>query len=94
MKLHAWLVAFLLFVVVPQAEPQASSSALVLTHVTVIDATGAPAKPNMNVVMANGRIIAAAGILPASRRTTAIPPSPPRNSRRISKSSAPCKEPA
>jgi tetratricopeptide (TPR) repeat protein len=57
-KLRSLLVAFLLFVFIPKAEPHSNSSALVLTHVTVVDATGAPAKPNMNVVMANGRIVA------------------------------------
>src|SRR5262245_55873280 len=29
---------------------------LAFTHITVIDATGAPAKPDMTVVIANGRI--------------------------------------
>jgi imidazolonepropionase-like amidohydrolase len=33
-------------------------TALVFTHVTVIDATGAPAKPNMTVVVKGGRIAA------------------------------------
>jgi hypothetical protein len=58
MKLRSLLVAFLLFAVIPQAKPSASSSALVITHVTVIDATGAPAKRNTNVVIAQGRIAA------------------------------------
>jgi hypothetical protein len=58
MKLRSLLVAFLLFAIIPQAKPRASSSALVLEHVTVIDATGAPARPNTNVVIANGRIAA------------------------------------
>src|SRR5580698_4563471 len=58
MKLRPLLVAFLLFAVIPQAKPHANSSALALTHVTVIDATGAPAKPNMNVVIVNGHIAA------------------------------------
>lgn len=35
----------------PQPKP------LVLTHVTVIDATGTPAKSDMNLVIANGRIV-------------------------------------
>ncbi len=33
-----------------------ASQSLVLTHVTVIDMTGAPPKPNMTVVMTGNRI--------------------------------------
>ncbi len=39
-----------------QAKPTAKSKPLVLTHVTVIDATGAPAKRDMSVVIVDGRI--------------------------------------
>ena len=58
MKLRSRFVAFLFFALIPQTKPRAISSSLVLTHVAVIDATGASAKPNMNVVIANGRIAA------------------------------------
>jgi imidazolonepropionase-like amidohydrolase len=37
-------------------KPQQASRPLVLTHVTVIDATGAPAKPGMTVVITGDRI--------------------------------------
>ena len=37
---------------IPSAKP------LILTHVTVIDVTGSPAKPDINVVIRNHRIIA------------------------------------
>lgn len=40
------------------AQPQAEPKSLVFTHVTVIDATGAAAKPDMMVVIAGGRITA------------------------------------
>jgi hypothetical protein len=36
--------------------PSASETALVLTHVTVIDATGAPANPDLTVIVAGNRI--------------------------------------
>jgi predicted amidohydrolase YtcJ len=42
----------------PSPEPSAS---LILTHVTVIDATGAPAKPDMSVYVRNHRILAIRG---------------------------------
>jgi imidazolonepropionase-like amidohydrolase len=41
-----------------QAQPTPKSKPLVFTHATVIDATGAPAKPDMSVVIVDGRIIA------------------------------------
>jgi tetratricopeptide (TPR) repeat protein len=59
-KLRSLLIAFLFFAVIPAADPQARSkndpSALVLTHVTVIDSTGAPAPPGMSVLIIDGRI--------------------------------------
>jgi len=39
-----------------QAKPTPKFKPLVLTHVTVIDATGAPAKPDMSIVIVVGRI--------------------------------------
>src|SRR5580704_11270955 len=56
MKLRILFAAFLLLAFVSRPTLGASSSALVFTHVTVIDATGAPAQPDMTVVIANGRI--------------------------------------
>lgn len=54
MKLR--FLAFLLFLfLVSQPNPSASQT-LVLTHVTVIDATGAAPRPDMNVVVSSGRI--------------------------------------
>ena len=47
------LLAALLFV---QARHSTQPTPLVFTHVTVIDATGAPAKPEMTVVITGGRI--------------------------------------
>lgn len=44
--------------VVGQQSPASSPGALVLTHVTVIDMTGAPPKPDMTVVIAGNRIAA------------------------------------
>jgi imidazolonepropionase-like amidohydrolase len=38
------------------AQPATAARPLVLEHVTVIDATGAPAKPDMTVVITSGRI--------------------------------------
>jgi urease alpha subunit len=37
--------------------PASGQRSLVLTHVTVIDATGAAAKPDMSVVISGGRIV-------------------------------------
>ncbi|MGH9768432.1 MAG: amidohydrolase family protein, partial [Blastocatellia bacterium] len=53
-------VALLVCYVPPPAYSQQASSAgpLALTRVTVIDATGAPARPKMTVVIADGRIAA------------------------------------
>jgi Amidohydrolase family len=51
-----------LFALVPllclatQQAPTAKAQSLVITHVTIIDTTGGPAKPNMTVVIAGGRI--------------------------------------
>src|SRR5712691_6873036 len=41
-----------------QAQPTPKSKSLVLAHATVIDATGAPAKRNMSIVIVDGRIVA------------------------------------
>jgi ankyrin repeat protein len=57
----AWpllLVCLLPLGVLGRQEARAGRTALVLTHVTVIDATGAPAKPDMTVVIKDGRIAA------------------------------------
>ena len=56
-KLPGWLIPFLLFVCATQSSSATNPAArLVLTHVTVIDATGAPAKSDMSVTIVNGRI--------------------------------------
>jgi imidazolonepropionase-like amidohydrolase len=55
-KFRALLAALLLFAFIPQATSATSSPTLVITHVTVIDATGAPPKADMTVVIVNGRI--------------------------------------
>jgi len=55
------IIALLLLIAPPalsQAMRIAASKALVLTHVTVIDATGAPAQPDMTVVISGDRITA------------------------------------
>jgi imidazolonepropionase-like amidohydrolase len=54
------LILFGLITEAPAARSQRASSvgALALTRVTVIDATGAPARPKMTVVIAGGRIAA------------------------------------
>lgn len=41
-----------------QSKPASKSKPLVFTHVTIIDATGGPAKPEMSLVVVDGRIIA------------------------------------
>lgn len=41
-----------------KTRPAPKQRPLVITHVTVIDATGAPAKPDMSLVIVNGRISA------------------------------------
>lgn len=56
-------LALLLLLLLPtlilgQSKPTSKLKPIVFTHVTVIDATGAPAKPDMSVVVADGRIIA------------------------------------
>jgi imidazolonepropionase-like amidohydrolase len=56
MKLHSLLVAFILLAFIPQTNAQVDASALALTHVTVIDATGAPPKPDMTVLIIDRRI--------------------------------------
>ena len=52
------LIFVLPFVLLAHAEQSAPSPILVFTHVTVIDGTGAPARPAMTVVMMEGRISA------------------------------------
>jgi hypothetical protein len=50
------LVCLLALEVFGQQEAGSGQTALVFTHVTVIDATGAPAKPDMTVVLRGDRI--------------------------------------
>lgn len=55
------MLALLLLILLPapllaQLPPGAHSRPLVFTHVTVIDATGAPARPDMTVIIDGGRI--------------------------------------
>ncbi|MBL7153033.1 MAG: amidohydrolase family protein [Phycisphaerae bacterium] len=52
------LVCLLPLEVSGRQEASSGQTALVFTHVTVIDATGAPAKPDMMVVIKGGRIAA------------------------------------
>jgi imidazolonepropionase-like amidohydrolase len=52
------LVCLLPLEVFGRQEAGSGQTALVFTHVTVIDATGAPAKPDMTVVIKGGRIAA------------------------------------
>src|SRR3569832_1338431 len=57
------MLALLLIVLLPsllaaQAEPFSQSDLLVFSHVTVIDMTGAPAKPDMTVIIVGYRITA------------------------------------
>jgi imidazolonepropionase-like amidohydrolase len=40
-----------------QVKPTSKFKPLVITHATVIDATGAPAKPDMSIVIVDGRIV-------------------------------------
>jgi len=57
MKKTILFLLFLLPLLLPaQPRPQAQVKPLVFTHVTVIDATGAAAKPDMTVVIADGHI--------------------------------------
>lgn len=51
-----YLILLLSFVSLGQAEPQDGQRPLVLANVNVIDATGAPVKVKMTVVIENGRI--------------------------------------
>jgi hypothetical protein len=44
--------------ILAQTKPLAPARPLALVHVTIIDATGAPAKPDMTVVISGGRITA------------------------------------
>ena len=55
MKLRTLFLCLLPFLAAAQAQSAAPS--LALTHVTVIDATGAPAKPDMTVVVSGDRIV-------------------------------------
>ncbi|UCC99239.1 MAG: hypothetical protein JSW66_04995, partial [Phycisphaerales bacterium] len=58
---NAWpllLVCLLPLGILRRQEARSGRTALVFTHVTVIDATGAPAKPDMTVVIKGGRIAA------------------------------------
>jgi imidazolonepropionase-like amidohydrolase len=62
-KLFVILLAISLFSLIPapafaQKQQGFQSKPVVFTHVTVIDATGAPAKPDMTVVISGGRIAA------------------------------------
>src|SRR6266849_7822350 len=57
------IIALLLLFVLPallfaQIKPQTQSKPVVFTHVTIIDATGAPSKPDMAVVITGDRITA------------------------------------
>jgi len=56
------LLLFLLFLLtlfsIAQSTSGTNSPALVLTHVTIIDATGAPPQPEMSVIISAGRIAA------------------------------------
>jgi len=58
MKLISALALFLVLAVVPSAQAQQGpqSKPLVLTNATVIDATGAPAQPDMTVMIIKDRI--------------------------------------
>lgn len=59
MRTIARLSAVLLCCTLPLARPTSADGQrpLVLTHVTVIDATGAPAKPDVSVVIGGGRVV-------------------------------------
>jgi imidazolonepropionase-like amidohydrolase len=64
--LHSlFLLCLSFFLTAPSALPPGQPK-LLLTHVTVIDATGAAARPNMNVLIANGRIAAIGAEISAS----------------------------
>ena len=56
------LLVFSLFSLLPaqtfaQSKQNSQSKSLVFTHVTIIDATGAPARPDLTVVVSGERII-------------------------------------
>lgn len=54
-----WCLAFLIPLLIGvEAAPAGAPGPLAFTHVTVIDATGASAKPDMTVVISGGRITA------------------------------------
>jgi len=58
-RLLALLIVSTTLTLVPialSAQPSFSSKTLVLSHITVIDASGTPAQPGMTIVIANGRI--------------------------------------
>ncbi len=55
-KLALFLLCLLPALLSAQSKPVAQAQPLVFTHVTVIDATGAPSKPDMTVVIAGERI--------------------------------------
>src|SRR5258705_10496650 len=59
-KLMRDLLAFLLTILLSASviAQNSASQSLVLTHVTVIDMTGAPPKPNMTIVITGNRIAA------------------------------------
>jgi imidazolonepropionase-like amidohydrolase len=56
--LASWLIILLPALSVAQAGPVAQSESLAFIHVTVIDMTGAPPKPDMTVVIVGNRITA------------------------------------
>ncbi|HEY9405325.1 MAG TPA: amidohydrolase family protein, partial [Pyrinomonadaceae bacterium] len=56
--LALFLIPILPAMLVAQTNPAARSQSLVFTHVTVIDMTGVPARPDMTVVIGDGRISA------------------------------------
>jgi len=68
-KLALILAPFLVCTLIAQEAPSNKPATLILTHVTVIDATGAPAKPDMTVTISNGRIAE------ITRSSNAHPPS-------------------
>lgn len=54
MKLRTLFLCFLSFFAI--AQTQSFGPKIAFTHVTIIDATGAPAKPDMTVILSAGRI--------------------------------------
>ncbi len=51
-----YVVGFVVSSTAPAEQPSVAPSSLVFTNVTVIDATGAPAQPDMTVIIENDRI--------------------------------------